>query len=118
MAYLVKALSAVGIITNYSCAGHVGFLRIGLELGCSSAWTAILIRHVETKLRLTERREVENGMLFVPCKDNVDWVQYFLEVLDVADLLYQERICLARSAGRLLRRWMHEPNSSLLSISC
>jgi hypothetical protein len=33
-------------------------------------------------------------MLYVPRGDHVDWVQYFLEVLDVADLLYQERIRL------------------------
>jgi hypothetical protein len=94
VAYLVKALSAVGVITNYSCAGHVGFLVIGIERGCSSAWSTILIRDVEAKLRLRERWQVENGMLYVPRGDHVDWVEYFLEVLDVADLLYQERIRL------------------------
>ena len=65
-----------------------------MERGCSSAWSTILIRHVETKLRLRERWQVENGMLYVPHGELVDWVEYFLEVLDVADLLYQERIRL------------------------
>ena len=34
VAYLVKALSAAGVLTNWSCAGHVGWLGVGLEMGC------------------------------------------------------------------------------------
>jgi hypothetical protein len=100
VAYLVKALSAVGVITHWSCAGHVGFLGVGLDRGCSSAWTALLIREVETRVRLFSRWEVKDEMLIVHPGweriahpgEGVDWVRYFLEVLDVADLLYQDRV--------------------------
>ncbi len=94
VAYLVKALSAAGVITTSSCAGHVGLLIVGLEPGCNSAWAAILVRHVETKMRLAHRWEVHNGSLEVVPGMEVDWVRYFLEVLDVADHLYQEQVRL------------------------
>ena len=94
VAYLVKALSAVGVITTASCAGHFGFLYVGLHEGCNSAWAAILIRYAATKLRLAHRWEVENGTLFVPRGADADWVRYFLDVLDVAELLYQDRLRL------------------------
>jgi hypothetical protein len=104
VAYLVKALSAVGVITNWSCAGHVGFLAIGLDRGCSSAWTAILLRHAETRLGLTYRWEVLDGLLSVRRSADVDWVRYFLEVLDVADVMYRSRIRLREIRSRIVKQ--------------
>ena len=88
VAYLVKALSAVGVITHSSCAGHGGFLAISLDRGCNGAWTAILVRRVVTKLRLVHPWEVLDGLLSVRRGADADGVRYFLEVLDVADVLY------------------------------
>ena len=54
----------------------------------------MLMRHVETKLRLAQRWTVGNGSLAASPNQEIDWVQFYLEVLDVADLLYQERVRL------------------------
>jgi hypothetical protein len=104
VAYLVKALSAAGVITKWSCAGHVGLLGVGLDQGCSSAWAAILIRHVATRLRLDQAWKVEDTFLSVPCPMGGDWVRYYLEVLDVADLFYRERVRLREIRGKILEQ--------------
>ena len=102
VAYLVKALSAAGVITNWSCAGHVGFLGVGLETGCSSAWAAILIRSIGTRLRLDQTWKVEDILLSVRGPMGGDWVRYYLEVLEVADLLYRERVRLREIRGKIV----------------
>jgi hypothetical protein len=104
VAYLVKALSAAGVITNSSCAGHVGFLVVGLDRGCSSAWAAILIRHIETGLRLDQTWKVEDTLLSVRGPMGGDWIRYYLEVLDVADALYRERVRLREIRGRIVEQ--------------
>jgi hypothetical protein len=102
VAYLVKTLSAAGVITNWSCAGHVGFLGVGLEMGCSSAWAAILIRSIGTRLRLDQTWKVEDILLSVRGPMGGDWVRYYLEVLEVADLLYRERVRLREIRGKIV----------------
>ena len=102
VAYLVKALSAAGVLTNWSCAGHVGFLGVGLEMGCSSAWTAILIRSIGAGLRLDQTWKVENALLSVRGPVGGDWVRYYLEVLEVADSLYRERVRLREIRGKIV----------------
>jgi hypothetical protein len=105
VAYLVKALGAVGVITTYSCDGHgKGGVCIGLDYGCSSAWTVMLMRHVETKLRLVQRWAVGNGHLAAGPHQKIDWLQFYLEVLDVADLLYQERVRLREIRSEIVRQ--------------
>jgi hypothetical protein len=102
VAYLVKALSAAGVLTNWSCAGHVGFLGVGLEMGCSSAWTAILIRSIGTRLGLDQTWNVENALLSVRGPVGGDWVRYYLEVLEVADSLYRERVRFREIRGKIV----------------
>ena len=64
VAYLVKALGAVGVVTTYSCDGHGrGAVLVGLDHGCNGAWTVMLMRHVETELRLAQRWTVDDGSL-------------------------------------------------------
>jgi hypothetical protein len=105
VAYLVKALGAVGVITTYSCDGHgKGGVRVRLDHGCSSAWTVMLMRYVETKFRLAQRWSVGDGHLAVSRGEQIDWVPYYLEVLDVADLLYQERVRLREIRSEIVKQ--------------
>jgi hypothetical protein len=105
VAYLVKALGAVGVITTYSCDGHgLRGVRVGLDDGCSSAWTVMLMRHVQTKLTLAQRWTVGNGSLAASPKQEINWVRFYLEVLDVADLLYQERVRLREIRSGIVKQ--------------
>jgi hypothetical protein len=105
VAYLVKALGAVGVTTTYSCDGHgKGRVLVGLDCGCSSAWTVMLMRYVESKLRLAQRWALSDGYLAVYRGKEIDWVQLYLEVLDIADLLYQERVCLREIRGEIVKQ--------------
>jgi hypothetical protein len=105
VAYLVKALGAVGVLTFFSCDGHGRRgVSVGLHPGCSSAWTVMLMRHVETKLRLAQRWTVVNYGLAARPDEEIDWIQFYLEVLDVADLLYQERIRLREIRSEIVKQ--------------
>jgi hypothetical protein len=105
VAYLVKALGAVGVITTDSCDGHCQRrVLVGVDRGCSSAWTVMLMRHVETKLRLAQSWTVCDGYLAACRGKESDWVRFYLEVLDVADLLYQERIRLREIRSEIVKQ--------------
>lgn len=104
VAYLVKALSAAGVITCWSCAGHFGYLGVGMQQGCSSAWTEILVRHVQDQMSLANCWKVENGLLTVHYPADRDWIRFYLEVLDVADLLYRERVRLREIRGKVVEQ--------------
>jgi hypothetical protein len=106
VAYLVKALGAVGVITTYSCGGHGrrGRVSVGLARGCNSAWTVMLMRHVETKLALAQRWAVGNGFLGAGGGEEHNWVQFYREILGVADLLYQERVRLREIRSEIIKQ--------------
>ena len=102
IAYLVKALSAAGVITIWSCAGHVGTVGVAIQPGCGERWTEILLRHVREQMSLTIRWEVEGIQLSIGRPKDRDWVRFYLEVLDVADLLYRERVRLRETRRKVV----------------
>jgi hypothetical protein len=106
VAFLVKALGAVGVITTYSCGGHGPQRRVivWLDRGCNSAWTVMLMRHVEMKLRLAHSWAVGNGYLGARCGEEQNRVRFYREVLDVADLLYQERARLREIRSEIIKK--------------
>ena len=119
VAYLVKALSAVGIITNYSCSWPRRLLayRPGTWMQQRLDGDPDPTRRDEAKAH----RALGGGKWDALC--SVQGQCRLGPVLSRGPrrgrpAVSRARIRLARSAGRLLRRWMHEPNSSLLSISC
>ena len=117
VAYLVKALSAVGVLTrSHSCDGHgMGHLRVGIDRGCSRAWAAVLIRFfVASRLELGQVWSTEGGTLEISARSPPDgwngttaqWLtaldRLYAEVLEVADLLYTNRVALRDCRQRVI----------------
>lgn len=101
-AYLVKALSAVGVLTSYSCDGHgSGDVCIAGDSGCNGAWATVLFRgFVATRIALTARWEVGEGRIMG--RSTGDLGLFYSEVLDVADLLYRHRVSLRDCRRRVI----------------
>jgi hypothetical protein len=62
------------------------------------------MRYVETKLKLAQRWALVDGFLAVRRGTNLDLVQFYLEVLDVADLLYQQRVRLREIRSEIVKQ--------------
>jgi hypothetical protein len=102
VAYLVKAYSAVGILTNWSCDGHgSGYVRIiSLAGGPNAAWATVLLQsYVKPRLSLANEWTPDGSSIACQEIDRLD--KFYLEILDVADALYLNRIQLRR-----IRQWI------------
>lgn len=136
IARLVKTLNAIGITTHYSCDGNRwGHNRKGssafIQFECiyDSIWLAILIdKFVISEIKLTNkwqigeisRERVVNTLILIP--KNNDWFSLYLEIQNVAEILYKKREVLRNykqeyfdglSEVEFLRRAKEECQNSL-----
>jgi hypothetical protein len=64
----------------------------------------MLVRHVRQQMSLANHCKVEDGLLSVGCPVERNWLQFYLEVLDAADLLYRQRVHLREIRGKIVEQ--------------
>jgi hypothetical protein len=101
VAYLVKAYSSVGILTDSSCDGHgEGIMHVTVTEGPNKAWATVLLQsYVKPRLSLANKWTPDGSSIYCQEIDRLD--KFYLEVLDVADVLYLNRMQLRR-----IRQWI------------
>jgi hypothetical protein len=62
------------------------------------------MQYVEPRLKLSQAWIVRESHIVVRRREETAWVDYFLEVLDVADLLYQRRFLLREIRSDMIKK--------------
>jgi len=101
VAYLVKAYSSVGILTDFSCDGHgSGIVEVMVTDGPNKAWATVLLQsYIKPRFSLANKWTPDGSLIYCQQIDRLD--MFYLEILDVADALYLNRIQLRR-----IRQWI------------
>ena len=99
VARLVKAISAIGIYTHYSCDGHgKNKIQVGISSKYYRAWFETVMRALwgNDASPTCHWKFVKEGLLEISNPEN-DVISLYEEVQMVAQLLYNHRIALRRS---------------------
>ncbi|MDA8227072.1 MAG: hypothetical protein M0T74_05105 [Desulfitobacterium hafniense] len=99
VARLVKAISAIGIYTHYSCDGHgENKIQLGLSSKYYRAWFETVMRALSDNYASQNCHwKFVNGMLLEISSLEDDVLSLYEEIQRIAQLLYNNRIALRRS---------------------
>lgn len=101
IARLIKIISTLGIVTNFSCDGH-GRNHAAIAFGgkYNTAWFQILHRAVGQKISFHSDWILEGEWVHIVNHNNV--VELYLELQEVAEILYSNRSVIRRARKKCL----------------
>lgn len=107
IAYLVKAVSAAGMLTYTACDGHLDkYASIGFCGQFNSDFFRLILHdYVNQQLNLSCKWEIinSNHVLRINAVHN-DYLFLYREIFEVADLIYQNRIELRQLKQRIINQ--------------